>query len=546
MAESWRKQRQALDDAQVLLELAEEASDESSAKEADETTLVVERAVGQMEFARMLSGPNDNAPALVSINSGAGGVDAQDWAEILMRMYLRWCERKGYRTEILDQQPGEEAGIKSATFTVEGEWAFGYLRSENGVHRLVRISPFDSNARRHTSFAAVFVYPDLDEAIKIEIRDEDLEIQTFRSGGAGGQHVNKTESAVRIIHKPSGIVVGCQTERSQHKNRSSAMKMLRARLYEKEEQEKAAKMGDVHAQKKSIEWSSQIRSYVLAPYRLVNDHRTEVKIGNVDAVLDGELDEFNKEKAHKLTDIGLATMRPRSLLERDGKMWVEPPIRLVTRCQGIVVPNGPSGALSLGMLKLKWRPHRLRDHSRSLEKGETAMGKAARIKRERQAENFGQQILPLPMLMFTLRRGLREFVVETGMHALEALLEEERTAACGTRYEHDGERTATRYGYAPGEVVLGGRRVRVKRPRVRSVDGEREIILPYWQQFSSEDPLNRDAVECRGRGVIRRISAACNHVIRPSTAAGSERSPCRFKLPKFVPRLLELEVARCR
>ncbi|MFI5291185.1 MAG: peptide chain release factor-like protein, partial [Polyangia bacterium] len=188
--------------------------------------------------------------------------------------------------------PGEEAGLKSATFTVEGEWAFGYLRSENGVHRLVRISPFDASARRQTAFAAVFVYPDLDESIDIQIRDEDLEIQTFRSGGAGGQHVNKTESAVRIIHKPSGIVVGCQSERSQHKNKSSAMKMLRAKLYEKEEQEKAAQMGDVHAQKKAIEWGSQIRSYVLAPYRLVTDHRTELKIGNVDAVLDGELNEL--------------------------------------------------------------------------------------------------------------------------------------------------------------------------------------------------------------------------------------------------------------
>ena len=292
MAESWQKQRRALDDAQVLVELAEEAGDESAAKEADEATIVVQTAIGQMEFARMLSGPNDRSAALVSINAGAGGVDAQDWAEMLFRMYLRWCERSGYRTEVLDQQPGEEAGIKSATFSVEGEWSFGYLRSENGVHRLVRISPFDSNARRHTAFAAVFVYPDLDESIHIDIRDEDLEVQTFRSGGAGGQHVNKTESAVRIIHQPSGIVVQCQSERSQHKNRSSAMKMLRAKLYEKEEQEKATKMGQVHAQKKSIEWSSQIRSYVLAPYRLVNDHRTEVKVGNVDAVLDGELDEF--------------------------------------------------------------------------------------------------------------------------------------------------------------------------------------------------------------------------------------------------------------
>ena len=252
----------------------------------------VEGGVDQMKFARMLSGENDRAGALVSINAGAGGVDAQDWAEMLLRLYTRWAERKGYKLEMLDHQPGEEAGIKSASFTVEGDWAFGYLKAENGVHRLVRISPFDGNARRQTSFAAVFVYPDLDETITIDIRDEDLEIQTYRSGGAGGQHVNKTDSAVRIIHHPSGIVVACQSERSQHKNKSSAMKMLRAKLYEKEEQEKAAKMGDVHAQKKAIEWGSQIRSYVLAPYRMVNDHRTEMKVSNVDAVLDGEIDPF--------------------------------------------------------------------------------------------------------------------------------------------------------------------------------------------------------------------------------------------------------------
>jgi peptide chain release factor 2 len=291
-AENWQKQRRALDDAAVMLDLAEEASDEASLHEAEGMTSAVDTAVGQMKFARMLAGENDRANALVSINAGAGGVDAQDWAEMLLRMYTRWAERKGYKLEMLDHQPAEEAGIKSASFTVEGDWAFGFLKAENGVHRLVRISPFDANARRQTSFAAVFVYPDLDESINIEIRDEDLEVQTFRSGGAGGQHVNKTESAVRFIHKPSGIVVSCQTERSQHKNRSSAMKMLRAKLYEKAENERLAKMGDVHAQKKAIEWGSQIRSYVLAPYRMVNDHRTELKVSNVDGVLDGDLDEF--------------------------------------------------------------------------------------------------------------------------------------------------------------------------------------------------------------------------------------------------------------
>jgi peptide chain release factor 2 len=312
-AEGWQKQKRALEDAQVLLELAEEAKDADTFKEAEVASLAVEQAVAQMEFARMLSGEHDRSNALISINAGAGGTDAQDWADMLLRMYLRWCERHGFKTEMLDHQPGEEAGIKSASFSVEGEWGYGYLRSERGVHRLVRISPFDANARRQTAFAAVDVFPDLEEDVTIEIRDEDLEVQTFRSGGAGGQHVNKTESAVRIIHHPSGIVVACQSERSQHKNKSSAMKMLRARLYEKAEQEKLAKMGDHHASKKAIEWGSQIRSYVLAPYRLVTDHRTDLKVGNVDAVLDGELDEFiqsylirGQETAPSAADSGTA------------------------------------------------------------------------------------------------------------------------------------------------------------------------------------------------------------------------------------------------
>ncbi|MCS6911728.1 MAG: peptide chain release factor 2 [Myxococcota bacterium] len=293
--EGWERQQRRLEDARVLLELAAEADDAATAAEAAQAAAQLCLAIDQMELARMLSGEHDRANALLSINAGAGGVDAQDWAEMLCRMYLRWCERRGYAVEELDHQPGEDAGIKSATYSVKGEWAYGYLRAESGVHRLVRISPFDANARRHTAFAAVFVYPEIDDSIEVDIREEDLEVQTMRSGGAGGQHVNKTESAVRIIHKPTGLVAKCQSERSQHKNRSTAMKMLRAMLYAMKLREQEAKLDEAHSQKKSIEWGSQIRSYVLAPYRLVTDHRTELKVGDVDAVLDGEIDAFIKE-----------------------------------------------------------------------------------------------------------------------------------------------------------------------------------------------------------------------------------------------------------
>src|SRR6185436_4455795 len=235
--------------------------------EAGTTLTAAEDAVGKMEFARMLSGPYDRNGALVSINAGAGGTESQDWAEMLMRMYIRWGERKGFKLEELDRQPGDEAGIKSATISIGGEWAYGYLRAEAGVHRLVRISPFDAAARRQTAFASVFVYPDIDETVKVEIDEKDLRIETMRSGGAGGQHVNKTESAIRITHVPTGIAVHCQSERSQHKNRSTAMRILRSKLLEIEEKKMQDKMGGIHAQKKAIEWGSQIRSYVLAPYR---------------------------------------------------------------------------------------------------------------------------------------------------------------------------------------------------------------------------------------------------------------------------------------
>ena len=285
-------QLKVLEDATILIDMAEEARDEATATEAGQTLDAAEAVIARMEFARMLSGPYDRKGALLSINAGAGGTESQDWAEMLMRMYTRWAQRKGYQTEILDLQPGDEAGIKSATISLEGEWAYGWLRAEAGVHRLVRISPFDSQARRHTSFASVFVYPDIDETIKIEIDEKDLRIDVMRSGGAGGQHVNKTESAVRITHLPSGIAVHSDAERSQHKNRSTAMRILRSKLFEVEQKKHEEKMGSIHAQKKKIEWGSQIRSYVLAPYRLVSDHRTEIKISNVDAVLDGDLDSF--------------------------------------------------------------------------------------------------------------------------------------------------------------------------------------------------------------------------------------------------------------
>jgi peptide chain release factor 2 len=252
----------------------------------------VDKAIADMEFRRMLSGEQDPMGAIVSINAGAGGVDAQDWAQMLLRMLLRYTERQGWKVEILDEQPGDEAGIKSATFAVDAEYAYGLLKAEMGVHRLVRISPFDANARRQTSFAAVSVSPDVEENADVEVRDEDLRIDVFRSGGAGGQHVNKTESAVRLTHLPSGIVVQCQSERSQHMNKNKAMRVLKSRLYDKWLREQAEKVAAFAKDKKAIEWGSQIRSYVLAPYRQVADHRTDLKVGNVDAVLDGDIDEF--------------------------------------------------------------------------------------------------------------------------------------------------------------------------------------------------------------------------------------------------------------
>ena len=276
----------------MLLELAREGAEEDVAQDLEQSTGRIEREVAELEFKKMLSGENDFNNAIVSIHAGAGGTEAQDWSEMMLRMYLRWAEKRGFKTELVDILQGEEAGVKSATFIVNGDYAYGYLKAEIGIHRLVRISPFDANARRHTSFASLFVYPDIEDDVVIEIDDKDLRVDTFRASGAGGQHVNKTDSAVRITHLPSGIVVQCQNERSQHMNRATAMKLLKARLYEKEMEEREKELDKINASKKQIAWGSQIRSYILQPYQMVKDHRTGKEMGNVAAVLDGELDGF--------------------------------------------------------------------------------------------------------------------------------------------------------------------------------------------------------------------------------------------------------------
>ena len=288
----WGQLKTGIEEARGYFDLAQEENDEATLQEVNAQLAGVEKEMQAAEFKRMLGGENDPNNAIVSVHAGAGGTEAQDWSEMLLRMYLRWAERKGYQTEIIDYLPGEEAGVKSATFTVNGEYAYGYLQAESGIHRLVRISPFDAGKRRHTSFASVFVYPEIEEDIVVEINEDDLRIDTYRSSGAGGQHVNKTDSAVRITHLPTGIVVQCQNERSQHKNRAMAMKVLKARLYELKRKEQEEKMEHLHSSKKEIAWGSQIRSYILQPYRLAKDHRTNLEVGNVDAVLDGDLDSF--------------------------------------------------------------------------------------------------------------------------------------------------------------------------------------------------------------------------------------------------------------
>jgi peptide chain release factor 2 len=291
-AEPWAK----LDiKTRELLELAELLRDEPDAgleAEWEKELASTERATADLELRTMLQGENDQRGAILTVHPGAGGTESQDWAEMLVRMYRRWAEGHGYRVEVLDLQPGEEAGIKSAALEVTGESAYGFLRAEKGIHRLVRISPFDSQSRRHTSFASVFVYPQTDDEIEVEIDDKDLRVDTFRASGAGGQHVNKTDSAVRITHVPTGIVVSCQKERSQHKNRSTAMKMLRSALYDRAISERDKEREVVEAEKTDIGWGNQIRSYVFQPYTMVNDHRTELKSSDVERVMNGDLDPF--------------------------------------------------------------------------------------------------------------------------------------------------------------------------------------------------------------------------------------------------------------
>ncbi|MCW7755056.1 peptide chain release factor 2 [Desulfobotulus sp. H1] len=290
--ESYQKIEGAINDAEMLLEMAVEEGDEETIKDVAMQMDDVEESLGDLSLKLMLDGEDDSATAIMSINAGAGGTEAQDWAEMLFRMYTRWVERKGFSMQMVDYQPGDEAGIKGVTFTVSGEFAFGYLKTESGVHRLVRISPFNANGKRQTSFASVFVYPEVNQEIEIDIEDKDLRVDVFRASGAGGQHVNKTSSAIRITHLPTGIVVSCQQEKSQHRNREMAMKVLQSRLYQLEKQKQDEKMQEMHDSKGEIAWGSQIRSYVLHPYQMIKDHRTNHETGNSQAVLDGSLDGF--------------------------------------------------------------------------------------------------------------------------------------------------------------------------------------------------------------------------------------------------------------
>jgi peptide chain release factor 2 len=284
--------RRRTEEARELAVLVSDDPDAEIERGLDQEVEALRSGLERIELQNMLQGPDDRRDALMTIHPGAGGTESQDWAEMLMRMYTRWAERKGFEVRILDLLAGEEAGIKSAAMEIRGAFAYGFLKAEKGVHRLVRISPFDSQARRHTSFASIFVYPVVDDTIAIEVRDEDIEMDVFRASGAGGQHVNKTSSAVRLRHKPSGIVVSCQQERSQFKNRATAMKMLKAALYHRAREEQEKKKAEVESSKTEIGWGNQIRSYVFQPYTMVNDHRTDTKVTDVQRVMDGDLDRF--------------------------------------------------------------------------------------------------------------------------------------------------------------------------------------------------------------------------------------------------------------
>lgn len=290
--ETFKQLAADIEENDLLFDLAIEESDADTLDEATRQTQSLEVRIKKLSFDLMLDDADDPNNAIISINAGAGGTDAQDWAEMLFRMYTRWTERKGFKLDLIDFQPGDEAGIKSVTFTARGKYAHGYLKTENGVHRVVRISPFNAGGKRHTSFASVFVYPELDNEIVIDVEENDLRIDTFRASGAGGQHVNKTSSAIRITHLPTGIAVQCQQEKSQHRNKDLAMKVLKARLYQLEKQKQDDKMRKIHENKDDIAWGSQIRSYVLHPYQKVKDHRLNLEIGNVNSVLDGDIDSF--------------------------------------------------------------------------------------------------------------------------------------------------------------------------------------------------------------------------------------------------------------
>nr|NLJ02190.1 peptide chain release factor 2 [Bacillota bacterium] len=290
--QEWRRVSRLHDDAVTLVELLDETEDHGLEAELDALMPTLQRAVDELELASLLDGEYDSNNAILTIHPGAGGTESQDWASMLLRMYTRWAEDQGYTVEVLDYQPGEEAGLKDVTLLIKGENAYGYLRSEKGVHRLVRISPFDSSGRRHTSFSSVEVLPEIEDDVTVEIKPEDLRVDTYRASGAGGQHVNKTDSAIRITHLPTGIVVQCQSERSQHANREAALKILKARLLERQLEEQRAKMESLKGQQQDIAWGSQIRSYVFCPYTMVKDHRTNIEVGNVDGVMDGDINPF--------------------------------------------------------------------------------------------------------------------------------------------------------------------------------------------------------------------------------------------------------------